>query len=76
MVYCSSIERISFNEWDDRKGFVLVTIDTEDNEKKTTYEFVEQNMRPNDVLKSRYSCYPNSEFRYSSMHSAPVYIIH
>ncbi len=41
VVYCSSIERISFKEWDDRKGFVLVTIDTEGAEKKTTYEFVD-----------------------------------
>lgn len=41
VVYCSSIERISFKEWDDPKGFVLVTIDTEGDNKTTTYEFVE-----------------------------------
>ena len=39
VVYCSSIERISFKEWDDRKGFVLVNIEGDD--KTTTYEFVE-----------------------------------
>ena len=41
VVYCSSIERISFKEWDDRKGFVLVTIDTDGDAKKTSYEFVD-----------------------------------
>ncbi len=41
VVYCSSIERISFKEADDPKGFVLVTIETEDGRKQTSYEFVE-----------------------------------
>ncbi len=41
VVYCSSIERISFKEWDERKGFVLVNIDADGGEKATTYEFVE-----------------------------------
>ncbi len=41
VVYCSSIERISFKEADDPKGFVLVTIEAEDGRKQTSYEFVE-----------------------------------
>ena len=41
VVYCSSIERISFKECDERKGFVLVTIEAEDGEKKTAYAFVD-----------------------------------
>ena len=41
VVYCSSVERISFKECDERKGFVLVTIEAEDGEKKTSYEFVD-----------------------------------
>lgn len=40
VVYCSSIERISFKEWEEQKGFVLVDIDTKDGEKETSYEFV------------------------------------
>ncbi len=41
VVYCSSIERISFKEAGDPKGFVLVTIEAEDGRKQTSYEFVE-----------------------------------
>lgn len=41
VVYCSSIERISFKEWDDRKGFVLVDIEKENGRKKTRYTFVD-----------------------------------
>ena len=40
VVYCSSIERITFKERDDDKGFVLVDIDASGAEKKTSYTFV------------------------------------
>ncbi len=41
VVYCSSIERITFKEADDPKGFVLVNIEPDGGRKKTTYAFVE-----------------------------------
>ena len=41
VVYCSSLERISFKEADDHKGFVIVDIDIEGGEKKTSYAFVD-----------------------------------
>ena len=41
VVYCSSIERISFKECHERKGFVLVTIEAKNGEKETAYEFVD-----------------------------------
>jgi len=41
VVYSSSIERISFKEWDDRKGFLLVDIDVNGAGKTTSYEFVD-----------------------------------
>lgn len=41
VVYCSSIERITFKEADDHKGFLIVEIHTEDGKKKTSYEFVD-----------------------------------
>ena len=41
VVYSSSIERISFKEHDDRKGFVIVEIDAPGGRKTTRYEFVE-----------------------------------
>ncbi len=41
VVYCSSIERISFKECDERKGFVLLTIEAQNGEKETSYEFVD-----------------------------------
>ncbi len=41
VVYSSSIERISFKEHDDRKGFVLVDIDAADGRKTTAYTFVD-----------------------------------
>lgn len=41
VVYCSSIERISFKEWNERKGFVLVDIETVGGEKKTSYRFID-----------------------------------
>lgn len=40
VVYSSSIERISFKEWKEDKGFVLVDIDTSGPKKKTKYTFV------------------------------------
>ncbi|GIV57333.1 MAG: nuclease SbcCD subunit D [Rhodothermaceae bacterium] len=46
VVYCGSIERISFKEWEDRKGFVLVDIETTPEGKRTTYRFVETPARP------------------------------
>lgn len=41
VVYSSSIERISFKEWDDRKGFLLVDIDVNGAGKTTSYEFID-----------------------------------
>ena len=41
VVYSSSIERISFKEHDDRKGFVLIDIDTQGDHKTTRYTFVD-----------------------------------
>lgn len=41
VVYSSSIERVSFREADDPKGFVLVQIETSQGRKQTSYEFVE-----------------------------------
>ena len=48
VVYPSSIERVSFKEWNEKKGFVLVDIEApgEDGEKATRYEFVETPARP------------------------------
>jgi exonuclease SbcD len=46
VVYSSSIERVSFKEWDEDKGFVLVNIDASGEEKTTGYEFVETPARP------------------------------
>lgn len=41
VVYCSSIARISFKECDERKGFVLVTIEANNGAKTTSYAFVD-----------------------------------
>ncbi|HET6567757.1 MAG TPA: exonuclease SbcCD subunit D [Rhodothermales bacterium] len=41
VIYSSSIERISFKEWDDRKGFVLVNIASDGAGKATTYDYVD-----------------------------------
>ncbi|WP_457652802.1 metallophosphoesterase family protein [Rhodocaloribacter sp.] len=41
VVYPGSIERISFKEWEEKKGFVLVEIEGEGDERTTTYTFVE-----------------------------------
>jgi exonuclease SbcD len=46
VVYCGSIERITFKEWNERKGFVLVEIDTTNGQKQTRYRFVETPARP------------------------------
>ena len=56
VVYSSSIERVSFKEWDERKGFVLVDIDAggdgnNDGEKSTQFSFVETPARPFAALK-------------------------
>ena len=51
VVYPSSIERVSFKEWDERKGFVLVDIETDGGEKSTRYTFVETPARPFVALK-------------------------
>ncbi|MDZ4698984.1 MAG: exonuclease SbcCD subunit D [Rhodothermales bacterium] len=41
VVYCGSIECISFKEWDQPKGFVLVDIDSGPNGKSTRYAYAE-----------------------------------
>ncbi|MEZ4702130.1 MAG: exonuclease SbcCD subunit D [Rhodothermales bacterium] len=41
VVYCGSIECISFKEWDQPKGFVIVDIETGKNGKSTTYSYIE-----------------------------------
>ena len=46
IVYCGSIERVSFNEQNDPKGFVLVQIETKDGRKQTDFTFVETPARP------------------------------
>ncbi len=46
VVYAGSIERVSFKEWDERKGFVLIDIDASGREKRTTWAFVETPARP------------------------------
>lgn len=46
VVYSGSIERVSFKESDDPKGFVLIDIETDGAAKQTTYEFVETPARP------------------------------
>jgi exonuclease SbcD len=46
VVYSGSIECISFKEWDQPKGFVMVDIDSSETGKKTSYRFVETPARP------------------------------
>ncbi len=51
VVYSGSIERVSFKEWNERKGFVLVEIDTSGKDssgeaKRTTWQHVETPARP------------------------------
>jgi exonuclease SbcD len=47
IVYCGSIECISFKEWEDHKGFVLVDIDDDGSgTRQTRYTFVETRARP------------------------------
>lgn len=46
VVYCGSIEYISFKEADDEKGFVLVDIEVKDGAKETRYTFVPTPARP------------------------------
>ena len=51
VVYCGSIERVSFKEWDETKGFVLVEINADGEEKATTFTHVETPARPFVALK-------------------------
>ena len=46
VVYCGSIECISFKEADDDKGFVIVEIEADAGQKTTTYRFVKTPSRP------------------------------
>ena len=46
VVYSSSLERISFKEYDADKGFVLVAIESSPEGKQTTYTFVPTPARP------------------------------
>jgi exonuclease SbcD len=47
VVYPSSIERVSFKEWDERKGFVLVDLEADaEGKKSTSFEFIETPARP------------------------------
>ncbi len=46
VVYSGSIERVTFKEWDDRKGFVLVDIEGEGAERRTSYSYVDTPARP------------------------------
>ena len=46
VVYAGSIERVSFKEWEQEKGFCLVRIDTTGGEKRTSYAFEPTPARP------------------------------
>ncbi len=46
VIYSGSIERVSFKEWDEKKGFVLIDIGTDNEEKKARWHFVETPSRP------------------------------
>ncbi|MEM1126918.1 MAG: exonuclease SbcCD subunit D [Bacteroidota bacterium] len=46
VVYSSSLERVTFNERDDDKGFVLVDIDPSQPAPRTTYTFIQTPARP------------------------------
>ncbi len=46
VVYSGSIECISFKEWENRKGFVIVEIEGTGESKKTSFRFVETPARP------------------------------
>lgn len=46
VIYSSSIERISFKEWKEDKGFVLIDIETTSEGKETKYTFVPTPARP------------------------------
>ena len=46
IVYCGSIERVTFNEQSDTKGFVVVDIEQDGAAKHTEYTFVETPARP------------------------------
>lgn len=46
VVYSGSIERVSFKEWDETKGFVVLGIEAAGGEKTTTFEHVPTPARP------------------------------
>ena len=46
VVYCGSIECISFKEATDDKGFVILEIDRKDGKKETTFRFIPTPSRP------------------------------
>lgn len=46
VVYSGSIERVSFKEWNEQKGFVLIDIDADGETKTTTWRHVETPARP------------------------------
>lgn len=46
VVYSGSIECITFKEWEDKKGFVVVDIETNGKDKQTSFKFVETPARP------------------------------
>ena len=46
VVYSGSIECVSFKEWDTPKGFVIVSIEENNKEKETLYQFVQTPYRP------------------------------
>ena len=60
VVYCGSIERISFKEWEDPKGFVVVSIENKNGKKETSYSFKETPARPFVPIQidARQSAYP------------------
>ncbi len=52
VVYAGSIERVSFKEWDEPKGFVLLEITAENGRKTTTFEHIETPARRFVALKA------------------------
>ena len=46
VIYSGSIECVSFKEWDTPKGFVIVSIESQNQKKETQYQFIETPYRP------------------------------
>jgi len=46
VVYSGSIERVTFKEWDNRKGFVMVEIEGAGTARQTRYTFIDTPARP------------------------------